>query len=242
MYGQLLDTSVRQVLSGPFSGMKYLEYSVGSTLPPKILGTYELELHTLVERLITLRPSTIFNIGAAEGYYAIGFARRLPETKVLCWEISEVGRHLTSLLLDANAVSPDRVSIAGICTLSELRNALELAEALEQSLILVDIEGGEALLLDPEILPRLKSCQILVEIHEFAVPGVEKLLVNRFIHTHHIEHIQAYPRRISDWPKSAASLIAPGFEGAAIALMNEGRPPNMSWLYLNPISMKGHVN
>lgn len=36
------------VLSGPFTGMKYVSQSVGSMWWPKILGTYELELADVI--------------------------------------------------------------------------------------------------------------------------------------------------------------------------------------------------
>src|SRR6516162_7464404 len=45
------DLTVRH---GPFRGMKYTaEKSVGSVLVPKLLGSYERELHPLLERLQT---------------------------------------------------------------------------------------------------------------------------------------------------------------------------------------------
>ena len=216
--------------------MKYIRDSVGSALLPKILGTYELELHEVIERLIAARPATVLNIGAAEGYYAVGLARRLPETTISCWETSQMGRQLLAQLLREISIPEERVSIQGLCSLSELRDALVSVDATETCLLLVDIERSEVLLLDPAILPELFSCHILVEIHEFAVTGAEKLLAKRFCQTQEIERFEAKPRVFADWPETALNLSRPGSKGTAIAVTCEERPPGMSWMYLKPLS------
>src|SRR4051812_19305855 len=63
-----------RVLQGPFAGMQYVTESYGSQLVPKLLGSYENELHDLVEQIVAQRPKIVIDIGAAEGYYAVGLA------------------------------------------------------------------------------------------------------------------------------------------------------------------------
>src|SRR5436853_482985 len=54
------------VLSGPFGGMKYPGYtSYGSALYPKLLGTYESELHGALADLLTNPHDNIVDIGFA---------------------------------------------------------------------------------------------------------------------------------------------------------------------------------
>src|SRR5215813_4226420 len=69
-----------RVLTGPFKGMIVTDQpnwdDGNSTL--KLLGCYEHELWDAIELAITRKPSAVINIGCAEGYYAIGLARRLP--------------------------------------------------------------------------------------------------------------------------------------------------------------------
>src|SRR5919106_5511514 len=65
------------VRSGPFAGLRYVDAAVGAPdradcLPAKLLGSYERELHHAVERQLEVGFSTIVNVGAAEGYYALG--------------------------------------------------------------------------------------------------------------------------------------------------------------------------
>lgn len=74
------------IVAGPFRGMRYIEKAVCSELPPKILGTYEMELHALIESIVARRPSCIIDIGAAEGFYAVGFATRLPNCMVVAFD------------------------------------------------------------------------------------------------------------------------------------------------------------
>jgi hypothetical protein len=37
---------------------------------------------------------------------------------------------------------------------------------------MMDVEGAESELLDPSRIPELQSCTIMVELHEFASPGI----------------------------------------------------------------------
>jgi methylase of polypeptide subunit release factors len=52
----------------------------------------------------------VIDIGAAEGYYAIGFARRLPAARVIASDLDPVARLLCWLLARRNGVG-DRVSV-----------------------------------------------------------------------------------------------------------------------------------
>jgi len=65
-------TGLRTV-AGPFAGLEYVDEAAGSEYGPKLLGTYELELHHIIERIIDLAYPTIINIGAGEGYYAVSY-------------------------------------------------------------------------------------------------------------------------------------------------------------------------
>ncbi len=59
------------VKNGPFSGIKYpVASSVGSTLFPKLLGSYEHELSDILDTICKKEYSSIIDIGCAEGTYA----------------------------------------------------------------------------------------------------------------------------------------------------------------------------
>jgi len=198
---------------------------------PKLLGTYEIELHDIVDEIIAKKPDVIFNIGAAEGYYSIGLARSLPSTRVVAWETTENGRALSRTLAKLNGVETNKLQSHGLCTVSALKRRLEEYTQKESIFLIVDIEGGEALLLDPEIIPRLSQTEMLIEIHECFIPGVQQILVDRFSTTHSILEIKARWRSPADWPKKLAICNKGVWNGSKAALMNEHRPSGMSWLY-----------
>ena len=47
-----------------------------------LIGTWELELNEQISKLLDTKPTKIYCIGAAEGYYAVGFATKLPACNV----------------------------------------------------------------------------------------------------------------------------------------------------------------
>jgi hypothetical protein len=57
----------------------------------KFLGTYEQELHGVIEKAMESHPKFVLNIGCAEGFYAVGLAIRLNDAQVFaadsdpCW-------------------------------------------------------------------------------------------------------------------------------------------------------------
>src|SRR5437868_4115037 len=93
------------VASGPFKGLRYTRDVVGSALAPKLVGTYELELQGPVRQIIADAPRNIVNVGAAEGYFAVGFARAIPTASVVAYEGQEKGRKLIGRLAELNGVS-----------------------------------------------------------------------------------------------------------------------------------------
>ena len=60
------------VRNGFFKGMKYVTFkSAGSSLFPKLLGSYEIELLPVFAGLQKNKYDDILDIGCAEGYYAV---------------------------------------------------------------------------------------------------------------------------------------------------------------------------
>ena len=79
LVGQITAKAGWQVQTGPFTGMHYIEEARSSALLPKLLGTYEDEspIPTLEAFLAAAVPHRDRH-GCAEGYYAVGLARRMP--------------------------------------------------------------------------------------------------------------------------------------------------------------------
>lgn len=229
MTGLVQAFAARRVLRGPFAGMTLrLSGRSARLLPSYILGTFELEIQTTIEQLIARDYATVVNVGAADGYYAAGFARRLPEAEVLAFEAMGELHPIIRQTAAANGVA-DRVRISPNCDLAALQTAL--AHATSPMLLFVDVEGYEAQLLDPVRLPALRSVDLLIETHEAAVPGCTELLVGRFRASHAIERLVARPRESRDFPPGFLPFLPKLFPSAAIELMNERRTGIQQWLY-----------
>lgn len=221
-------TRAGRVLAGPFAGMRYVGSSVGSMWWPKILGTYEIELSALIEESCRAAPALVIDIGAAEGYYAVGLAWRCPAARVISFESEAAGRALQAELAELNGVT-DRLRIEGPCDHAALRRALTLAP--ERGLLICDIEGGELDLLDPALVPELRrpGWTLLIEIHDHVDPSIFTTLVNRFYVTHTIEEIVARPRTAPDLPRTARRALLSRWTPA---YLDERRPGPMRWLLL----------
>lgn len=185
-----------RVLAGPFTGLDYPAFtSAGSALFPKLLGSYEEELQPVIESLVAHGYATVIDIGAAEGYYAVGMARRLPRATVYAFEADARGAAQLSALATANGVA-DRVIARGRCTLQDLAG-LDLSG---RPLIISDCEGAEVTLLDPHAVPALASSDILLEFHSLRGADPHALFLERFRATHDIRIIDVQPRDPDAYP------------------------------------------
>lgn len=206
------------VAAGPFTGMK-LDYEL---LPvhtsPKFLGTYEQELHNVIERAIQLSPRYVLNVGCAEGFYAVGLAIRINNAHVYAADADPKALSATLKNAALNGVSA-RVHPAGIVKRGEFDKYLRA----DSSLLVMDCEGAEFNLLDPSSDPILLRTNILVEIHpEF---GDKRDIIRRFVQTHTIKDISYVVRAtrdISIGPINGVDLLSAA---------DERRVDGQSWLF-----------
>jgi hypothetical protein len=221
-------TSCR-IRNGPFAGMQYGSVSVGSAYIPKLLGIYECELSSLIEGACSKRPPLIVDIGAAEGYYAVGLAIRNPNSRVVAFETEAAGRdalHDTAVL---NGVG-SRIDIRGKCEVADVEGTI--AGAISP-FVVCDVEGYEQNLLDPASAPSLSKATILAEMHDFVVPGVTDLLRARFEPTHDVSQVFQQARSRGDFPwRTPLTTVLP--ESYLDWAVSEWRPVRMSWLWMEP--------
>jgi len=195
-----------------------------------LIGTWEIELNDQISNLLDSNPCNVFCIGAAEGYYAVGFASKLPNSKVYAFEIQNKYRQFLHKLSLANNCK--NIEVLGECTTALLDHYL--VKGNSSSLIICDIEGGEIELLDLNEVPALKRSSILVETHEMYVTDCEETLINRFKKTHSFTVIRGRERTLQDLPNKLNFLRLISSSKRILGLMGEGRPYPMNWLYLEP--------
>lgn len=221
--------SLEKVQAGPFHGIKLYKRSVGSRLSPKLVGTYEHSIHPLIQEVISdASIKKILNIGCAEGYYAVGLACLMRKTDVIAYDINPLARRLCESNAEINFVS-DRVIVKEECTQNELRRM-----CTPETLVLCDIEGGEVDLLDPQAVPELLSAKLLVEVHDFAVPDAERIIVERFRRTHRVNIVVDTPyfTRLECFKESENDKVLSLSD--AYKLIDEERPAGMRWLWMAP--------
>ena len=161
-----------RVRSGPFAGVRYVDDSVGSAYIPKLLGIYESELTAQVEIICRQKPGLIVDIGAAEGYYAVGLAVRNPQAKIIAFEMNPKGQAALREMSSLNKVS-SRVEVRGKCEPADLITALG---DTPEPVVVCDVEGYEDKLLDPQVVPALARTTLLVELHDWIIPGITEEL------------------------------------------------------------------
>ena len=230
-----LDDSIRgrflngMVRHGLFYGMKYptLE-AAGSALYPKLLGSYELELRPVMEQIMQTDYDSVVDVGCAEGYYATGLALRLPEAKIFAFDLDERAQRLCRQMAEVNGVTA-RVEVGSACSPSVLAG-LPLGR---RALIISDCEGYEQLLFTPECVAALAQHDVLIEVHAFVNPDIPVLLRQRFAATHDLTAIQSTDD--ADKPARFPWRHEESFTPEEWrALLAEGRPGIMEWLWLTP--------
>ena len=214
-----------RVHSGPFAGMPYLGRAHHGRPLPKLLGTYEKELHPVIEVIRRIGPNLIVDVGAAEGYYVTGFARLCPSARIIAFETERPARALLKHACRRSRIE-SRVQIRGHCSTAALRGALAGASNV---FILADCEGAENDLLNPESIPELIPATILVETHEAQAPGVRARIESRFEPTHRVERIETRARTLADLPPGTSL----GAEDALEAMAERSLP--QTFLFMRPL-------
>lgn len=185
----LVKMSGDTVHSGPFKGMKYAVRASEGTRSARLIGCYEAALAPVIEQIVARAYPLVIDVGSAEGYYAVGLARRMPGARVLARDDNPFAQTLCRKLADVNGVA-DRVEIGGRMDPADFAICTG-----QDSVVICDIEGAEGELLDPALGPGLLAADILVEVHEGMKPGLLEKIARRFTPTHKVTRIE---RRVDD--------------------------------------------
>ena len=219
--------STADVRSGPFRGMAYppaaFRAGTGYNLAARLLGSYEAELHEIVERVVADGYETILDVGSGDGYYTVGLARRLPQATVEAFDPDPVARRLCNALADVNGVL-DRAEIRDGATADTFRRRRD-----GRTFVKVDCDGCEVELLRPADSELLQSSTVLVELHDFLRRDTTEQVLARFAPTHVAEIVERGVRSKEDYAELAALD-----ERDAEVILSERRPESLRWALLTP--------
>lgn len=224
-----LEEAGLRVIAGPFAGLQYPSFaSCGSTLIPKLLGTYEKELHENIERMISKEPPIVIDVGCAEGYYAIGMAIRCRHSRIFAYDTDSVARGYCTRMAIQNQVA-DRVLISGKCT----PETLAAHDFSKGGLVIADCEGYEKYLFSKAIAKSLSGADIIIELHEYLDRDMGRRITEIFSETHDICLVKS----ISDIEKAntyESEILHKEDFAVRILAFAEGRREIMNWAVLSP--------
>jgi len=216
------------VQHGPFAGMRYIDRAAGSVLIPKLLGSYECELHDAIGRIVKQDIRRVIDIGSAEGYFAVGLARLLPDAEIIAFEKDAHARKLCQRLAALNGVS-SRIDQREACQPNHLQSHVESG-----TLILCDCEGYEWKLLDPLQNVGLNDAHLIVELHKTpAMSNVAGEIRRRFDSTHKVQIILCDERDPANYPE--LELFAPDVRALAISELRDGQ---QCWAVMTPVECR----
>lgn len=221
--GQVFRAFGNKVLGGPFANMiipgnTYWDDGNAST---KLFGVYEHELHDAIDHAIWRRPQALINVGAAEGYYAIGMARKMPSLDVYAFDTNKDSRTLCAEFAAKNEVA-SRILILDGCQHPEEMHATNVPE---HKLYIIDCEGSEYGLIDLDACPPLRTSDLIIECHDFLIPDVSSILADRLAATHAITRILP---RLPDFNQFSFVRDAPNV--MSVLALTEKRPMPCCWM------------
>jgi hypothetical protein len=212
-----------EVVAGPFEGMKYPKESLLSRYSvPHLLGTYERELHPVLNALIRDKYDKLIDIGCAEGYYAVGLAMKF-QRPMHAFDTDPRELSRCRIMASLNGVR-DLVKCRPWCSADNLHGLCNEACCL----IVCDCEGGELDLFTRDTIASITHCDLLIEFHDLASLNTRDSLVDLFRLTH---KVSIFTFSSTSDPPSVAGLAALGD-----IPLREFRNPNQQWGWFTPIA------
>jgi hypothetical protein len=120
----------------------------------------------------------------------------------------------------------ERIHLKGDCSPRSLNETLPAA----RSLIVCDVDGYEAELLDPVAVSNLRFATLIVETHDCFVPGVSETLQRRFSATHSIREIHMAGPDFATLPELAGLKMH-----EVESLVGSDRATLQTWLWMEPL-------
>ena len=194
-----------------------------------LVGAYELRvLEILLEA--TSNRTCFIDIGAADGYFAVGMATQSNITVVHAFEIDDRAR----ILIKQNSMHNNvlgKVNIHGEACANEISEIVAIQNA--NSVILIDIEGAEFQLLKNQCLLKNICNEILIiELHDFLFEdgaARKQALFDDFSVYFDCFIFDSGPRDVS---KIEELKRLP--EDIAWLILSEGRLKSMNWVVCLP--------
>lgn len=216
------------VAEGVCRGLRYPRpFTHGSIFEGKLAGTYESEIHSLLEKKLHSRGYRVLvDIGSAEGYYAVGLALRAPAMMVYAFDTEPLARRLLAELAAHNGVA-DRVFPCALFA----PHTFSVFAWEDRSLVICDCEGYEAQLFGEDAVSSLAETDLLIELHQQETVDIREKLEALFRRSHRITYIPVTPP-IEKFLRLRPTTDAGISNEALYRLVDEQRTQSFGWLFL----------
>ena len=229
---KIVHDKYKNVISfGLFSGMKLSKNPWWGSYDQisKILGEYEKEVLEKLSYFLSLnKNSTFVDIGAADGFYAVGVAFKNLAKHTYAFEISQQGRSE----LKKNAILNQCYEKITILEKANKETLKKIYKELKNAVIIIDIEGSEYDLLDIDVLDLFKNSIVIIELH----PNKIK---NGKIRENELEENAKKYFKISKiyrdvYRPNSFKIFNELSDDERLLAFSEGRSRNPKWLVLEP--------
>jgi hypothetical protein len=196
-----------------------------------ILGLYEQEVLTNLVEAPT-RYRVFVDVGAADGYYAVGLLHSGRVDRSVAFETIPECRTAIARLAAANGVA-DKITVLGTASDSFVDTLSVNKINSHETMFLIDIEGAEFKVLTEEVFTFLKDSLIVVETHAHIYPDPEgemERLILRASKTHRASNW--YPGARNPWTIKELENFS---EIDRWILCSEGRFEVQQWLRFDPL-------
>jgi hypothetical protein len=179
----------QRVRHGLLAGLRFPHFRMTyGALGAKLFGSYERELHPALGDLCATRGyGLVVDVGCAEGYYAVGLARLMPNVRVRAFDTDYPAITFCREMAEENGVA-DRVTVGGFC---DHRTLLQEVRDEPRALIVSDCEGYEVSLFPQGAGEALRRHDIVIEVHDFVDITVSTHLREVFGDSHDIELVRS---------------------------------------------------
>ena len=223
-----------EVIDGVYKGAKFIyssDYFI--TKPAHLLGCYEKEVQQAIYNLSKENNLKHFiNVGAGEGYHAIGTKVANLFENSISFELDKKNRDIIKKNFNLNKIFNgfEVFSKADLDFLKNIEKKIEFAK----SLFLFDIEGDEFIILDKNNLNIIKNSYLIIELHHFystddKVEKLQKELKQYF----NISFFKTESRKFSNF-----EILNKFNDDEKWLMMSESRPSTMRWIVCEPINLE----
>ena len=220
----------RTVQYGPLKGYKIPEESHwgGLARPSMLLGLYEQEVLNVLIKYAEKRDVFV-DVGAADGFFAVGLVACGIFQRSYAFEINANGRKVIKKSSEINGV-PHSISVIERFDKDFVAKAKEID--LRRSVVLIDIEGDEFNLLDSSLIELLRGAVVVVELHGFHFENGEALKSALFARLKAHFDLTTITTGAREVPRS--EFLDAMSDNERWLLCSEGRARRMEWVIASP--------